>query len=90
MPPKYMQEVCFMRITNMLQKYNISKDELLEMKVHRAYACKTTYHFNEGTYKTEGHCMFQPLNYVNKIDSLYLISLKYILRNNSFTEDIYE
>ena len=91
MPPKYIQEECFMRITNMSQKYKISRNELLEMKVHRPYASKTTYHFNKGTYDmTEGHHMFQPLKCTNKVDSLYLRSLKYILINNSFTEDIYE
>lgn len=90
MPHEYVQQECFMRITNMSQEYKISKNELLEMKVHRPYAHKTTYHFDKGTYKTEGHCMFQPKNYANKVNSLYLSSVKYILKNNSFTEDIRE
>ena len=57
MPSKYMQEEYFVRITKMSQRYRISKEELLGVKVHRPYACKTTYHYDHRIYETEGYCM---------------------------------
>ena len=73
----------------MSQRHRISKEELLGVKVHRPYACKTTYHYNHGIYETEGHCVFQPLNCAERLGSLYFRCLKHILMNNAFTEDIY-
>ena len=62
MPPEYIQQECFTRTINMSEKSRIPRGEILEAKVWRPYASKTTYHFKDGTYETEGHCMYQPLN----------------------------
>ena len=49
---------------------------------------KTTYHYGHGNYETGGHFLFQPLNCGKKLGSLR--TLKHIILNNAFTEDIYE